>query len=527
MHYLRYAGMLALSLSAWQAAAEVGGPPLTKAELLLLPPYCEARLLRTEGQYDYWRKIFGQDFDHTHHYCYGLAGVNRYYRARSRQEKTGHLDSAYKDYSYVIRAVQPTYGPLPEVYLNRGVLLTLMKKDAEALADMMKALELDPKLARAYIAASDLYAKINQKDQALKVVGEGLRHLPGNAGLQRVYTKLGGKLPYPEPYVPQADAAATSTMADADPSKAAAEEEPSGQPSSIPAEKEVKSKTATKAQSDATTRNLAVFDFSRNVGAAQDKPAIKGAGAYIVVEVSEDPSSPNNVLFKIRSYIPQPASRIMIIAIDTGYFSDLIASVTVPDKGNGKYFKMTSPRSHAYWPGFSPEFMFEFDGGRDARLYDPRALPPGGSLTLAATLGPGKSFADVIQAMNVGTQYNTGANGLRLGVIGYHLLGVRPDPTKTIMDDAGFVTGSLRQISGPIANRFSNEATDQADKVEASPGSAKDETAPRFGPTDRDASLSAETGGGTPPSASTSETSSTPPVGTPANPRCRFCPESN
>ena len=62
-------------------------PDWTDAEIKAMPPYCEARLKRVPGQFEYWNKILGPDFIHTHHYCYGLGYINRYYRARTPSAK--------------------------------------------------------------------------------------------------------------------------------------------------------------------------------------------------------------------------------------------------------------------------------------------------------------------------------------------------------------------------------------------------------------------------------------------------------
>lgn len=175
----------------------------TDQEIKFLPAYCVARLKQVPEQYEYWSNALGPDFLHTHHYCYALASINRYYTARTAQMKAFNLQNAHNDLSYVVRAVSQSYSLLPEVYLQRGFVLTLMKKDGEALRDLLKALELNPKLTRGYTLVSDLYTRIKLPDEALKVMTEGLRHNPGNALLQRLYQKSGGKLPYPEPITPE------------------------------------------------------------------------------------------------------------------------------------------------------------------------------------------------------------------------------------------------------------------------------------------------------------------------------------
>lgn len=182
----------------------------TDAEIKAMPPYCQARLQRGKdpAKHAYWAQILGPDFLHTHHFCYGLGAINRYYRARTPQEKKSHLDGAYGDLSYVVSRVSPTYSLMPDVYLNRGLVLSLLGNYGGAINDLKKAIELNPKLARAYTLASDIHAKLNQKSEALKVVADGLRHVPDSSALQRLYRERGGKLPYPEPIAPAASAPA-------------------------------------------------------------------------------------------------------------------------------------------------------------------------------------------------------------------------------------------------------------------------------------------------------------------------------
>jgi len=177
----------------------------TDEEIKILPAYCVARMKRLPGQYEYWSNALGPDFLHTHHYCYALASINRYYAARSPQMKAYNLQNAYADLSYTVRHASQSYSLMPEIYLTRGIVLSMMKKDGEALRDLLKAIELGPKLIRGYTLVSDYYIKIKLPDEALKVVTEGLRHNPGNALLQRLYQKSGGKLPYPEPITPESE----------------------------------------------------------------------------------------------------------------------------------------------------------------------------------------------------------------------------------------------------------------------------------------------------------------------------------
>ena len=486
----------------------------TVAEIRAMPPYCAGRYAKNDNLQEYkrWEAMYGPDFLHTHHLCDGIGALNKVYKAKSPMERQGILNEAMGGLNYMVRNAQPSFKLMPEVYIYRSQANYLMDRPGEAVADLRKAIELDPKASRAYSQAADYLERRGQRDEALKLVSEGLRHLPSSGSLQRLYTKLGGKLPYPEPYQQPAETETAQEGPEAVQNKAAVGSGPADQ---TPTEVQAAGKTASR--ENAASRNLAIFDFSRNVGAARRDAPIVGAGAHVVVEVTEHPSARNKVLFKIKSRIPQPVARIPSVAIDTGSFTDLITSVEVYEVLYKNSYKMTSPMPHAYWPGFTPDFMVAFSA-IDGKLYDPRALSPGSYLTLSATLGPGKVFDDVVQAMKAGL---ASASGLRFGIIGHHLMGRRPDPTKTIMDDAGFLTGSLRTLSGP------NVKEDAADRVgqEGQKGLSSQEGADHADagtPASRENPPQVEAGGKTSPAASSTGTTS---IGTPTNPWCRFCPE--
>lgn len=210
MRFSGFVNFLLLLSSSLPAVAVTNATNYSDAEIKALPPYCEVRLKRIPGQFEYWNKTLGPDFIHTHHYCSGLAQINRYYRARTRQQKTYSLQNANGALSYMVTNASPTYSLMPDVYLNRGLVLSLQGNNGGAIGDLKKALELNPKLVRAYTLLSDIQAKLKQQDEALAVVVDGLRHIPDSAVLQRVYKKRGGKLPYPEPISPDAEAPVVS-----------------------------------------------------------------------------------------------------------------------------------------------------------------------------------------------------------------------------------------------------------------------------------------------------------------------------
>lgn len=455
----------------------------TAQEIRAMPPYCAGRYARINNpaEYQRWEAQYGPDFLHTHHLCNGIGLLNNYYKAKTPQERKVILNDAMGNLNYMIQHAKPDFKLMPEVYWYRSQVYHLMDRLREAIGDLRKAQQLDPKQARFYLQAADHLNRLGSRKEAFEMVSEGLRHLPDHKGLQERHAKLGGKPPYPEPYAIEENKAGT--------------EEAVMRPARV-----------------------AVFDLSRNVGAARKEPAIVGAGAYILLEVREDPKSPEKVYFRLSSMIPQPAARIAGIGIDTGRFDALITRLDVADPLLGPYYPLRptgGTNTHAYWPGFTPDYRAHFTiDPKKGKMYDPNSLPPGSSLTLLATLAPGARFEDVVQAMKTGL---TSDAGLRFGVIAHHLMGYRPDPTKTIMDDAGFLTGRLIRLTG-----FDEDsAASQAVGDEAAAAGSQASAAPSTGDTLR---AMPPTEAGQPQQAQAVE--SKPAIGSPTNPWCRFCPET-
>jgi hypothetical protein len=175
--------------------------------------------------------------------------------------------------------------------------------------------------------------------------------------------------------------------------------------------------------------------------AAQNLPAITTAGSYIFVDVLQDPQSANTVFFRFTSRIPQTVSGIGRLVFDTGGDKGLIVSMSVRQQFGAK-MSPTAPATHPYTGNLTPSFAFVPEEGP---LYNPNRIHPGDMVTIAAVLGPGRSLTDILNALNQGISSDpvVAKRGLRIGVIVYHLLGKRPDPKKTIMDDAGFLTSRL------------------------------------------------------------------------------------
>lgn len=200
-----FLGVLFISTWSLQAMAGVSAGYSTyptDPEIGVLPPLCKVKLRSDQKSPEYQSMLdaYGPDFIHTHHYCTGLNFINRYYSARSAQEKDFDLKSAIDNFGYMITHAKPDFSLMYDVYLNRGVVFSLLKRDAEAIADLQKAVELNPKASKSYVTLADIYTKLKQDNKALEITTEGLRQVPNSKALKRRYDELGGKKPYPEPY---------------------------------------------------------------------------------------------------------------------------------------------------------------------------------------------------------------------------------------------------------------------------------------------------------------------------------------
>lgn len=187
---LRYAGFLLMGLSLTAHAEQPYGP--TAEETKMLPDYCRNSA--------HWKSILGPAATWNNHTCYGINWINRYYKSRSSGDKNFSLQNALGDFNYSVSKLPPDFALMPEIHMYRGITFSLMGRMGEAVADLQKSIGMDPKLTRGYNELADLYEnRLSQPKKALEIITDGLRHNPGTTSMQRRYTRLGGKLPYPEP----------------------------------------------------------------------------------------------------------------------------------------------------------------------------------------------------------------------------------------------------------------------------------------------------------------------------------------
>ena len=183
------------------------------------------------------------DWQHMHHFCDCIRFTNRAYAALGNWNDMRYdLQLGIGGCDYVLSHTKPDFYMRPEVHLQKGKALQLFKQEGKAVVEFMEAIRGNPELAQAYVELADIQARSKKSGDALKTVTEGLRHAPDSKPLQRRYTELGGKLPYPapivtapaEPQVAKPDEAAASASAAPRASTAATPAAPAAEPDAPP-----------------------------------------------------------------------------------------------------------------------------------------------------------------------------------------------------------------------------------------------------------------------------------------------------
>ena len=191
-----------------------------------------------------------------------------------------------------------------------------------------------------------------------------------------------------------------------------------------------------------------VYDFKMSGGG---NSSLAWASSHLFVEVTEDlTTSANDVLFKFTNEIPQlnaaqPPS-VSILYFDTGTYTSLFGGMSVLEtSGIVNLVPKSPPTSHPYLPAnFTPDYKYGLSSTYplDNPIY---GINLGEYAVLSSTLSSGMTFANVIDAMNVGINANaaTAASGLRIGVFTYFLGTQGNEALGTQHGDAAHVTNSV------------------------------------------------------------------------------------
>ncbi len=153
---------------------------ISASELRQLPPFCVGLSIANyqEDAKPLRRDIFVPG-EHTHHFCHGM-------KALLRQE----YGTAINEFDYVQSNSSPKNELLDSTSLYKAEALNKLGKNAPAIQEYTKAIQLNNKYHQAYEKFSDFYIKLGMPKEALETVKTGLIYSPNSRGLKKRLAKL-------------------------------------------------------------------------------------------------------------------------------------------------------------------------------------------------------------------------------------------------------------------------------------------------------------------------------------------------
>jgi len=166
----------------------------TEADYQALRAWCVQRTANQDNAA--WQAANNPEkYFHFHHYCFGMQWENKLITAANQKDRVAVANTIINETSYVIRNVPRTHFLIPEVHVLRGRAYSASKRHVEAEVDLLGALQLDPRHARAAVQLATLYRNTDRPAKAVEVVQAALRGSPGDFRLRKLGKELGVALP--------------------------------------------------------------------------------------------------------------------------------------------------------------------------------------------------------------------------------------------------------------------------------------------------------------------------------------------
>lgn len=173
--------ILALLLSLPVATAWAMGPHgeiENNAELAGMPSYCKDTLvtrftLADPKPLQDYIALYGQMFNHLHHYCWALNQENQMEKL-GLSAKTALYGPIMSNFQYILSKTPDDHALLPEMYLSKARILFKYNNNAEAIETLLSLIRIRPTYARAYAQLGDYYQRRKERDNAIKWYERGL-----------------------------------------------------------------------------------------------------------------------------------------------------------------------------------------------------------------------------------------------------------------------------------------------------------------------------------------------------------------
>lgn len=193
------ASIALVAMCAAPVSAQVPPPESfpSGSEWALLPPYCPdtnefGKYGKSSPNAPKWVALMGETFWALHHYCFGILKFERAQQHEYSQViRQGLLTSAISEFQFVIRVMPDNYVLAPEIYTYVGRTYLLKNEPMQAEMAFAKARAVKPDYWPAYSWLARWLEHHGQRDKALQVVDDGLKHAPDSRTLMLIRKELG------------------------------------------------------------------------------------------------------------------------------------------------------------------------------------------------------------------------------------------------------------------------------------------------------------------------------------------------
>ena len=168
--------------------------PKTESDFRKLPKYCLARM--KGGDANYWNKKLPGIYEHIHHFC---AAIHSYQHASNmfpsnkndRQTQKHFFERVLGNISYLESHVaNKNHRIFSEMYYLKAKAMVELKQTSSAIVYFEKAISVNKKYTKSYVALARLYVKLGQKKKAGEIVDRGLEVKPESKSLGRLKKEL-------------------------------------------------------------------------------------------------------------------------------------------------------------------------------------------------------------------------------------------------------------------------------------------------------------------------------------------------
>lgn len=168
----------------------------TLQELTLLPTYCRGtqqirQISKDPTPMAEYMAIYGHAYNDLHHYCWALDAENKAFGISDKLLRESKLNYAINNIKYSLDRAQPGFVFLPDMYNSQARILFALRRDPEAVASLIKAIEAKPDYIPAITRLSDYFVDIGNKAQAIKVLEAGIANTENASTLIKKLEKLG------------------------------------------------------------------------------------------------------------------------------------------------------------------------------------------------------------------------------------------------------------------------------------------------------------------------------------------------